>query len=137
MMQGGIWPSRPEFSRSSATTRDALQVTPSQLQKGRELFCTHDPRRELGLLERWSFKQRSVSKSVVLDEEEAAAARLRREVRRAMARSLLGLSAHMLCCCVFLCTSDMLHLYKQEGQSMASGTRSQQRAMPIAMELSS
>lgn len=92
-MQGGIWPSRPEFSRSSAATRDALQVRPSQLQKGRELFCTHEPRRELGLLARWSFKQRRVSKSVALeDEEEAAAAKLRREVTRTMARSLLGLS---------------------------------------------
>jgi hypothetical protein len=75
-------------------------VTPGQLQKWRELFCAHEPRRLLaaGLLERWSFKQRSVCKSSVLDEEEeeAAAVKFKREATATMARSLLGVS-HMLC----------------------------------------
>jgi hypothetical protein len=99
-MQGGICPLRPDFSRSSATISDVLlQVTPGQLQKWRELFCAHEPRRLLaGLLERWSFKQRRVWKSSVLDEEEkgAATAALKREITTTMARSLLGVTL-MLC----------------------------------------
>jgi len=68
-----------------------LQVTPGQRQKLRESFCFHEPRRPAGF-ERWSFRQRRASKSV-LDEEKAAAlaagntARLEREERKSRIRS--------------------------------------------------
>ena len=94
-MQGGIWPLRPDDSRSSATTRGVLvllQVTPGQRQKLRESFCFHEPRRPAGF-EKWSFRQRRVSKSVLDEEEEAAALaagntrKIEREERKTRIRS--------------------------------------------------
>jgi hypothetical protein len=69
-----------------------LQVTPGQRQKLRESFCFHEPRRPAGF-ERWSFRQRRVSKSVLDDDEEVAAlaagntAKLEREERKTRIRS--------------------------------------------------